>query len=576
MPLGAARQASASLSDVSLSGTVTEFSWKRFRGRGECPPTRRFEERWSRTTESSRSIRFLEYLPPTIELLWEIHKFCTVIYDDPGSPFASICRNKPVATMEDTVVKLSVPLSDEVIHLSTLDQQAQRHYVKALLFFKLDHTGSDDPIIQHLKWSLEVALSEIPDFAATVAPVPGSRRKELELRLNADSGVPWRVVDYTTNEGKQLWSYGSYDELAANYFPLSGVPAAELLAHPACTSVPEDARALAGLLVQLSLVDGGLVMAICWHHTVSDARSMNVFVNSWARHTKTLVLNGLPDSPATLPEETRERWRLDYHLGCLTIDQLSDYIVNPDVRSSSFVSSPHLLDRLDPVTAPFEISTWYISASSLQALREALGGPAMLFTPVEAVSALIWKHVSQARQLRDKSENGTSLFTTRLDFRARLKPPLHGDFIGNVCEPNARARVPLVDVCSASTGSSLAALATAIRTATEAVDDAVVRHYIGLINTLSAVTDLTWNYDAFPGLDLGVTDLSGLDTLRTDWGPELGTPSCMRLAFRENGLVYFFPVDKNGGFEVQVQSEADALERLKADEKFTRFASFRC
>lgn len=478
--------------------------------------------------------------------------------------------------METTKVKLSVPVSEEVIRLSALDQQAQRHYAKPTLFFKLDHEGINDPVIEHLKKGLSVALSETPDFASTIAPLPGSARKELQLQLNPESGVSWRSVDHTAEVNKGAWSYGTFKELAAKHFSLTDVPP-ERLVNPELVDIPENVRELPALSVQLNLIEGGAIMAICWHHTVSDARGFNVLLNSWARHTKESILRGEPDDPVIPAEETRDRWRLDRGVGA-TIAQVPEYVVDASARSPRSATSLHLLDREDPLGAPFEISTWYLSSASLQSLRDSLGADSDsgVFTSVEAVSALFWKHVSRARGLLERGEEGaTSLFTTRLEFRARLLPPLSGDYVGNICEPNAHARLPLSELCSPSTGASLAKVASAIRAATEAVDDAAVRTYIGLVNALPAVTDLTWNYNGFPGPDFGVTDVSGLDICRTDWGPVLGSPVSLRLAYREGGLLYLFPMDPQGGLEVQTLCEPDAVERLKSDEEMAKFVAFR-
>ena len=485
---------------------------------------------------------------------------------------------------ENLPVKPDTPFSDEVIRLSTLDQQAQRHYAKVLAFFRIDHGGKRDPVINQLRRGLAVSLSETPDFASMVVPVPGSTRKELQLQLGPDSAVPWRVVDYTQQEAApdNVWQYGSYDEIASRHFSLSDIPP-ELLVDPACLHVPDDAQEVPALAIQINLIRGGLILAICWHHTVCDARSLNVLANSWARHTAASLTNGEPDSPAQPAEGTRERWRLSYGSRNATLADLPDYIVDATARSPLSAGLVHLHDRVDPVETPFMISTWYFSAAALQSLRSVLGAAGAAnesFTSVEAASALVWRHVTRARFLPCEEDadgagqlEGTSLFSTRLDFRARLRPPLPGDFIGNVCEPNARARVPLSEVCAPGP-RSLAALASAIHNGTEAVDDATVRAYIGLVNELPAVTDLTWGYDLFPGPDLGVTDLSGLDSLRADWGRRLGAPECVRLATRENGLVYIFPIDREGGFEVQVQCEAEAVERMKRDGEFTEYAVF--
>lgn len=487
--------------------------------------------------------------------------------------------------LEETLVKLSEPLSDEAIALSALDQQAQRNYAKLLLVFKLDQSSNINNIVYHLKQGLGVALSENPEFASTVAPLPDSDRKELELLLGPESGTPFKVVNHTVTatenaaEDKHAWIYGSYSDLAEQHFPLTDIPH-ELLFLPIPTSEDAPAAGIPAFPIQLNFIEGGLIMGICWHHTVCDANGVSILVNSWVRHTKTSVTQGAVGPSIIPPEQTRERWRLDQGAKDATIDQLTDYVVDPVIRAPLSPDSAHLLDRHDPV-GPHTISVWHFSAEALKSLRESLAQPMSegeaRFTQSEALSALVWKHLSVARQLhQEPTGEGTSLFTTRVDYRTRISPPFHADFIGNITEPNARVRIPLQEVCAPSTGESLATLSQAIRSKTESLDESAVRTMIGLVNNLPAVTDLTWNYNAFPGPDLAFTDMSGLDALGQDWGEPLGYPACVRSHSRETGLVYVLPKDRNGGIEIQVQCEKEALERLKADEIFTRYATFRC
>ncbi|KAH6613529.1 transferase family-domain-containing protein [Chaetomium sp. MPI-SDFR-AT-0129] len=494
-------------------------------------------------------------------------------------------------------VQPATPLSDEVISLSSLDQQAQRHYPKVLFFFRVDHASSKlkrDALLHNLRRGLALSLNEAPDFAATVVPVPGTTRKELQLQLGPESAVPWKVVDYTTQdtqtdeegENANAWKYGSYDHLATNHFSITDIPPS-LLVDPACLHVPDDAQSAPALTIQVNLLRGGLILAVCWHHTVSDARGLNVLINAWARHTSSSSSSSCASASPAEPEEgARDRWRLNYGPRTATLANLPEYKIDASARSPLTAGSPHLHDRLDPVGKPFVVSTWSFTADALQTLRGVVAdaaaetaetGVKQSFTSVEAVSALAWRHLTRARfpSPEEQSAAGTSLFSTRLDFRARLQPPLPATFIGNVCEPNALARLPLSTIITPGP-ATLATLASAIRAGTEAVTDEVVRAHIGVINTLpGAVTDLTWGYDLFPGPDLGVTDLSALDTMRTDWGVGMGgMPERLRLATRENGLVYIFPGGGEGGLEVQMQCEVGAVERLRGDREWGEFAAF--
>ncbi|KAJ0414845.1 transferase family-domain-containing protein [Aspergillus carlsbadensis] len=472
--------------------------------------------------------------------------------------------------MEQTTVKLSVPLCEDVIKLSALDQQIMRFYAESFMVFEFDPAKKADDIVHHLKQGLAVALSEIPDFAATVAPVPGSRRKELELRIGPESGVPFKVVDQTKQES---WVYGSYADLASKHFPIVEIPHDVLF-------VPQPVEYTDGLpaaFLQVNLIDGGVIIAVSWHHAVGDARGISLLMDIWAKHTKTSITQGRPDLPAAQAEGSRDRWRLDHGLRDVTVDDLPEYTIDSSARQSATGSI--LLDREQPVTVPYTVSTWYLSADSLKSLRNSLAQAetenAAQFTKVEAVSALVWKHASIARQLDQIHPDGSSLFTTRLDFRARTKPPFSDSFIGNINEPTARVRIPLSEVCAPSTPESLVTLAEAIRVATESTGEKSVRTLIGLINDAPAVTDVTWKYNYFPGPDIGVTDISGIESRKQDWGGALGTPVLLRSYSRETGLLYLFPQDKDGGFEIQFQCEMEAVEKLKKDEIFSKYCTYK-
>ncbi|KAL4773243.1 transferase [Aspergillus nidulans var. acristatus] len=472
--------------------------------------------------------------------------------------------------MEETNVKLSVPLSEDVIKLSALDQQIMRFYAKTVLIFERNSSKASIDIVHHLKQGLAVTLSEIPDFAATIAPVPNSHRKDLELRIGPNSGVPFKVVDQTKQES---WVYGSYSDLAAKRFPTSDIPH-DILFIP---QPQPSADGLPAAFLQVNIIDGGIIIAISWHHSVCDARGVGILIDAWARHTATSLANGKPDLPATPAEGSRDRWRLDHGLRDVTIHQLPEYTIDSSAREDP--SSSYLLDREQPVTVPYSVSTWYFSALSLKALRDALAqaenDKSTQFTKVEAVSALVWKHMSIARQLGRSDPDGSSLFTTRLDFRARTKPPFPDTFVGNINEPTARVRMPIAEICRASTPESLTTLAEAVRAATENTTEQSMRTLISLVNDAPAVTDVAWKYNYFPGPDLGVTDISNIEAMKKNWGAGLGTPTCIRSYSRETGLLYLFPQDKDGGFEIQVQCEVEAVERLKADETFTRYCEFK-
>ncbi|KAL4941949.1 transferase family-domain-containing protein [Aspergillus oleicola] len=486
----------------------------------------------------------------------------------------------PAKMLRTSPLMMSVPLqevrAEEVIPLSALDQQAHRSYAMVVLCFRMDRASSIDDVLEPLLRGLRLALNQIPDFASTVGPVPRSTRKELELRLDPWSGVPTRLRDYVQRDRK-AWPYGGYEELEARHFPVANIPQELLfIAPPAAEQAP--VTGVPALTVQLNFTVGGLLMGLCWHHTVGDAYSLSLLLQAWALHTRLMLNDGVLAIPATPMETNRERWRLDLGSHDATVDGLADYVADPTARSPKHPDHVHLLDRHDVPRVECVMATWYFSAAGLQSLRQMLAAAVpdqdTDFTQSEALAALVWKHLSIARRLHlDRPGSTTSLFTTRLNYRRRMNPSLPDSFVGNANTPNARWRLALGEVCQPSTPQSLATLARGIRSAINDLGEPDVRTVIGLANSLPAATDLTCNYNLFPGPDFDITDVSGLEILRQDWG-RLLRPSVFRAYSRERGLVYVLPQDQDGGCAVQIQCEPDAVQRLQADEIFARYARF--
>lgn len=493
---------------------------------------------------------------------------------------------KITSLIEETIVKLNVPVAEEIINLSALDQQAQRTYGQFMIAFQLQDTitHSNEEIVKHLKTSLSMALTTAPDLASTVCPVIGSRRNELELRLGPESGAVFRVVDHLPlsqgpkREGVSLPKTNG-DASHMNIFIPTSLYG--LLFAPHATCEDEFEQGLPGLLLQVNLMEGGLIIGLTWHHTICDLRSVANFLRQWSGYTKLSLTGGdLSSGIDSAWKPSDERWRLEYGDHDADVSRISDYAANPSLRAPLRENSAHLLDRPDPATITASSTVWYFDSSSLRALRNSIAESrienASELTQSEALSALIWKHVSRARLLDTKyPPEATSLFSTRIDYRGRMKPAFDDYFVGNINEPNARVRLSIREVCSASTPDSLAVLGQAIRIVTQEMGEDAVRTFIGAVNRLPKVTDLSWDYDTYPGPDLTVTDLSSSDMLRQDWGGPLNHATFLRAASREKGLVCVLPQDRDGGLEVQIQCEHDAVERLRDDPIFAQYADLR-
>lgn len=188
-------------------------------------------------------------------------------------------------------MKPQFPRSDTSIQLSSIDQFASRTYSSLLLPFAFRWTNNT---FTHFQTGLSAALNEFPDYAATVTGSSTSAKNELELKLGPDSGVYLALVS------QQNWTYGSYAELQEKHFPLSGIPTHILLSREAAIS-KAPSNAIPAFLAQINVLDGGIILGISWHHSVSDARAVSMFAECWAQNTR-LAAQGQPLSASSLPD----------------------------------------------------------------------------------------------------------------------------------------------------------------------------------------------------------------------------------------------------------------------------------
>ncbi|QPH15634.1 hypothetical protein C2857_000099 [Epichloe festucae Fl1] len=484
---------------------------------------------------------------------------------------------------EETRVGLSQPSYEKAIQLSTLDQHAVRIYSSFVLVFETEPCADPEDILVHLKTGLGGALTEFPEFAATVVPKAGSSRNELELQVGPESGALFRAVDHSSGLSDSDECHDglrgvTYEQLESNNFPLTHLPK-DLFFTQHAKPDDDSPDGIPVLLVQANIIDGGLLVGVAWHHSVCDARGMNTLVNAWAKATNASCTYGSIDEVdvAAEEDESEARLKLSYGTTGATIRDFTDYVDDASIRSPG-PNSLHLLDRTYHTPANSEISMWYFAQESLQSLVSSVNGSSksneQQFTQVEALSALLWKHVSLARQIDVSFPGGSSLFTTRIDFRRRLSPPLPHEYIGNVNQPIPRSRVSIDDLCAPSSGQTLAGLAQRVRLAVAELDDKSVRKLIGYVDTLPSVTDLALEFDTCPGPDLAITDLSGLDVMQKDWGQLLGKVAHIRGFVRYRGFLAFLPADTKGGITALLQCETTALERLKSDQMFCQYAEY--
>ncbi len=182
-----------------------------------------------------------------------------------------------------------------------------------------------------------------------------------------------------------------------------------------------------------------------------DGRGMSVFAKTWAKNVGA-VAEGRTE--ATLNEESLDRSKIFGNGSCgMQLSEFPHYRVAPRFRGARTreLMGAAIAGELSPqalqVLKGLHLSYWMIPNSSMQAMMEAAQPPAPnapVLTEGTILSALIWRHITRARQLSSHGVESTSLLNV-VNVCRRLDPPLPFEYLGNALT-HAKATAKTVDV----------------------------------------------------------------------------------------------------------------------------------
>ncbi|KFY86741.1 hypothetical protein V500_07444 [Pseudogymnoascus sp. VKM F-4518 (FW-2643)] len=462
-----------------------------------------------------------------------------------------------------TVVKPASSWIGQVVDLGPIDQIAPRCYMTAFFCLRLAPGIATASIIKRLQRMIFCAIQEIPQLATTVVPKNNSR-EELELCYLEDSGACLTFKDYTAEHLKHEWTHGSFEDLAKAHFPYEKLERRTLIEG---INPNEKNKPLMALMVQANLIPGGLLLVSALHHTVCDGLGLYLCNATLAKHFR----NNVEPESNTLPIDFADRATIitpDLHT---SLKDLPDWrLVTP---GEQFLN-PTNYDAAS--LSNLRCAIYYISEDRINQLRDAIAVPTLRPSANEAISSLLWLHVVRARNI-DLNKYPEVKLSLTVDARARMcNPMVPKYFWGNMCEPNAVARMPTTDF---SSKDFLSSATQRVRSAIKNVNAAAVQRLVGMLVQLPKTTSITWNVDRWPGPDMLIVCLQSIPYTAIDFGPDFG--GCCE-AFRlqigdiegkPDGRCIMFPPRKGDGrgLEVMLQYETSTLDRLDADKDFTRW-----
>ncbi|KAL6408662.1 trichothecene 3-O-acetyltransferase [Ilyonectria robusta] len=480
-----------------------------------------------------------------------------------------------------TIIQPQPSSHGKVVKLSVIDQIAPRDYISLCLFFKLSPDADTRSIFRVLEMALLNTVDDIPELACCVQKNTSNGREEVQLLFDTSKGVEIHYKDYTSPKLRDLWKFGTFDQLEQDHFPLSKMPRHVVFGTSAKL---EENVTLPSLIVQANFVPGGLILGSCLHHVSGDGICNFLWHKTMGAHFATIAdrLLNKPTSPIPFLERSRV---VEGDQG-MTLEEFPDWKLAED--ASSFLNPTDYEASEIPT---FEYATYFISTEKLALLksRVSIKVPDIRLSTTDILGAFLWRQVILARKI-DPQKYPEAKLSITVDSRGRMEnPTVPPNYWGNFAEPNAVAKLPVVSLQKGSPVSSSSTSETAwgtiypeaarrIHGAIAAVNDKAVRRLVGLLNQMPKATTLTWNVDRYPGPDMLIVCIQAHRFNEIHFGREIGYPLATRCTVgdtegKPDGRCMILPPRRadGRGLEIMLQYDKITLERLENNIEFKDF-----
>lgn len=477
----------------------------------------------------------------------------------------------PISCMVESLDSQS---EGKIWSLSPLDQIITPLYIRFTLCTpsKAPTLEDQEILFRALQLGLQKTLTQIPFLGGILREDNEGKGR---LHIASGPGILFRQIDLTDDTSL------SYPKLRNAHFPTNAFNG-DVLAP--LGPVPEKSNAPV-MAAQANFVPDGLILTVCFHHFAVDAAAVGAVLRTWAENTRFSHDSGAELKPVEpFPPELLDRTPLFGSRGLHLKDNIKNYpqykLLSDTALPSPEKSSDQSKPLAPPTIPPIKSAILYFSASNLSSLK-ALASPtassdSSYISTNDAFGALLWSSITKARGLASHHEKDANPPQSRLLFsincRKLFDPPVPSSYLGNVIIYGAADQ----PISILKNPSELSTTASAIRRAVNKVDHQHMQGLISLINSLATPADLQPNMNCFLGLDLAMTSWRDMGISALDWGQGIGKVERLRvLATAFDGIILVLPALEDGGLEVFIGLEAEAMGRLVKDKDLLKFVEVR-
>lgn len=455
--------------------------------------------------------------------------------------------------------------------LTALERIGPKGYLRYVFPFELPDNYDLDEVSRVLTSGYEGLIKRIPTVGCE-AVVDSSSKQAGVLKMQRLDEEDRHIVV------KDLRAPGAfpmhYAELKTKHFPVSAFDGNTLLRRSVW---PRPGEELPVSMAQANFVPGGLILTWCILHMMGDGNTFYTWTKVWADECRRRaagdyeMVTPLQLDPAIFDDRKlvmrssgRHKGRLEDHpeytLIPFTPQGPPPKMASPDHRGQVFYFSPAAL-------AALKAEAWPDRATQPTSER--------WISTNDALSALLWRTVIAVQSpLAGLEGDPLSVFNIAIDGRLRTDPPVHPNTLGCFLEYVA-VSAPIRAMLSTM---NLADLAVLVRKAVRRANKHFTGDVISLVDQLEDVDRLVPTaFLDVPGNHCVQSSWANFELYGLDWGSTLGKIQSVRAPDVGviNGLQIALPPLPDGGLEILVGVETNALYRLLHEPLWTKFAKAR-
>lgn len=460
--------------------------------------------------------------------------------------------------------------------LSVIDNVVPRGHVVKFLFFAEPPGSDESAVVDTLRDGLSKTLKTIVQLSGTVQ----ATGQKGELCVTG----PWNTIDdiflvkdLRSNVGLE------YRQLKGEKFPLKDLDKSLILPT---AGMERDEKPV--MLVQLNIINGGIIMVLCLHHSFSDGNGTVAIVKLWAAYCRG------EDGSRLVTREIIDRKRLTQAWESWESTTITGFLIGIYYTVlGSLIWRIHMWTKMSRRTAGIatthnERAMFFFSKSRLAELKlmasssERAKDDDVWISTNDALCALIGccAHSSKNEEIRATTDRMCSLRVV-VNLRRRLGTPLPADYIGNAV---GTILVSIPSQSVDSTPAKVAEIAHLVRNQIKQSHEHHFRRFFAILKSTPDLATAEHSIGAGPSEDrLSFTSWANQSFYDINWGDVIGAKVERVRCYCLKNLCVIMPklegsgfAEEEGGLEVMITLEKGQMGRLKQNELFMRFAEWRC